>query len=396
MITLKIKNFRSIANAEIELSPITVFYGPNGSGKSSILYSLLVLRNVLMNPNQSVDNFFNLSFTNLGGFEQVIFDHIKDEKIQLEIDYQTEDGSVKYGVDIGRKSGNFYIYTPKLMKNRVSLPVTFPYPANARETIKIQKNSSAVELIWNGITVQLPSEVPPDIVDFANEATKLLNSVPELFRKVDIIPLKRGFTKPSYSPVNLTSHILQEDEVATLLANERYLEGKVQSYCRDIFDKTFQVRAQIGTALFYLQVTDKKGFTSELVNEGFGLNQTIFLLTKILRSDVSLICIEEPEIHLHPSAQSKLVRALVQSVGEENKIIVLSTHSEHIVSGLLSAVARGEIRPEEISCHLCTKPKKKTEIKKQPINSKGQIVGGLSSFMEAELENLKYILKVKG
>jgi len=59
---LAIKNFRSIKEQVIELAPINVVYGPNGAGKSSLLYSLLTLKNVVLNPNQQPGGFFNYVF----------------------------------------------------------------------------------------------------------------------------------------------------------------------------------------------------------------------------------------------------------------------------------------------------------------------------------------------
>ena len=38
---LKLKNFRSIRDAEVDIAPLTVMYGPNGSGKSSLIFGLL-------------------------------------------------------------------------------------------------------------------------------------------------------------------------------------------------------------------------------------------------------------------------------------------------------------------------------------------------------------------
>jgi AAA15 family ATPase/GTPase len=78
---IRIKNLRSIREQEIEVAPITVLYGPNGSGKSTLLHALAILRNVVVNPAQPLDGFFNLSFANFGGFEQVVYDHNPEEQI---------------------------------------------------------------------------------------------------------------------------------------------------------------------------------------------------------------------------------------------------------------------------------------------------------------------------
>jgi len=68
MITkLLLGNFRSIRDSEMPLGKITVLNGPNNSGKSSVIYGLLALKNVVLNPNQAIDSFLNLGFLNLGG-----------------------------------------------------------------------------------------------------------------------------------------------------------------------------------------------------------------------------------------------------------------------------------------------------------------------------------------
>jgi AAA15 family ATPase/GTPase len=63
---IKISGFRSIKDQEIELSKINLIYGETATGKSSVLYSLIILKNFVKNPNQQVDAFFNLGFLNQG------------------------------------------------------------------------------------------------------------------------------------------------------------------------------------------------------------------------------------------------------------------------------------------------------------------------------------------
>ncbi len=43
---LRVKNFRSIADIDIPLSPLTVLVGPNGSGKSNVVDALRFVRDV--------------------------------------------------------------------------------------------------------------------------------------------------------------------------------------------------------------------------------------------------------------------------------------------------------------------------------------------------------------
>jgi len=43
ILKIKIKNFKSIRNAELELAPLTILIGPPASGKSNILDSIGLL-----------------------------------------------------------------------------------------------------------------------------------------------------------------------------------------------------------------------------------------------------------------------------------------------------------------------------------------------------------------
>jgi predicted ATPase len=157
-----------------------------------------------------------------------------------------------------------------------------------------------------------------------------------------------------------------------------------------MIDRAFQVRPIVGTANYYLQSRDQTtGLVCDLVNEGFGTNQLVTILTKCLREEVSTVCIEESEIHLHPELMDKLVDTFVKISQEEDKSFIISTHSEHIVLSLLNEVAKNKIKPEDVCIYYLSKEGKETKIERQEINEKGQIKGGLKSFYEAELKQVK-------
>src|SRR3989338_3940318 len=97
---LSVKNFRSIEDAEVTLAPITVLYGPTSSGKSTLLYSLLVLRNFSLNPNQPADGYFNLNFMNLGGFDACVFNHEASKGVTVSIAHGENDRAISYNVSM--------------------------------------------------------------------------------------------------------------------------------------------------------------------------------------------------------------------------------------------------------------------------------------------------------
>ena len=52
---MKISNFKSINNQEIELKPLTIFTGTNSSGKTTLMQSILLL-SYYSNQNSELEN----------------------------------------------------------------------------------------------------------------------------------------------------------------------------------------------------------------------------------------------------------------------------------------------------------------------------------------------------
>jgi predicted ATPase len=391
------------------LGKITVLTGPNNSGKSSVIYGLLTLKNVVLNPNQAVDSFLNLGFLNLGGFAQTVFLKKETSDIILGIEVSRNEIKSQYTTVLGKKKSSLSLKTLKPYNISLDVDVTFPYPANKTANTIVTGSFGRAQVVWNGITPTINITPIPEQEMLVSEPKKSddlkegsaeslnesINAPIEELRGVDFIPLRRGFTKPSYSSVPMQAQLLSEEELATLLAANRELVGKVAHYLEPLVNRIFSVWSILGTANFYLQSQDRStSFVCDLVNEGFGTNQLVTILTKCLREEVSTVCIEESEIHLHPRLMDKLVDVFVRIAQDEGKSFIISTHSEHIVLSLLNEVAKKNIKPEDVCIYYLSKEGKETKIERQEVNEKGQIKGGLKGFYETELKQIKDFFSV--
>lgn len=382
---IKLQNFRSIENAEIEIAPLTIFYGPAGSGRSSVLYSLIVLKNFVSNPAQRADGFFDLGFMHLGSFKECVFNHDLEREIGL---YFSLDFPNEYGISLRQTSARIFLDSRFA---RMEANVSLPYYLTESLAFTIESPEGIFEVKWNGIT----STVAPAMPTAENqqkgvEISKELNQIPEYLKKIDIAPHRRGFFKPSYSPIPITPNPISEDELSTIIMNDPAIEAKVSLDLEKMLGKEFRKHIPPGTAMAAFYITDKSSrITTLLVNEGYGVNQIVYMLAKIHRPEIRTILIEEPEVHLHPSAICALVRTFCSIVKEEGKQIILTTHSETFVSSVLAAVRRKELTPQDVKCYLVEKEKKASLFREQKVTEDGQIEGGLSSFIEAELEELR-------
>jgi len=392
---LRLRNFRAIAEAEIEVAPVTLLTGANNAGKSSVMYALLVLKNIVSNPNQPLDSFFNFQFLNLSGFKETV--HLKEEesrRTEIEI-HVSRHGLSRYGVALGKSQSSIFVSQLVPAAFHLQVDVTFPYALNQQTGTVVPEEHGLATVTWNGITGTTAWEQGADEVA-AKAIAYALGAPVEDIKEVDFVPLKRGFVKPVFTPVPLQPQLTTEDEIATILANDPDLEGAVNSCLERIVNKSFRLRPVLGTSSFHLHTIDRDtGLVCNLVNDGFGTNQLVYLLTKALRKGQSTVCIEEPEIHVHPSALSKLVEVLIEVAKDTRRNFIISTHSEHFVVSLLNKVAAKSLTPQDVRVYYLRKERGQTLVEHQPVNDKGQIEGGLKGFYEAELQQIREFLAIE-
>ena len=94
--------------------------------------------------------------------------------------------------------------------------------------------------------------------------------------------------------------------------------------------------------------------TADLVNiadVGVGVSQTLPVLVALLAAEPGqIVYIEQPEIHLHPLAQYKLA-AVIAEASKRGVLVVIETHSDILIRGVQTLVAKGELDPNIVKLH---------------------------------------------
>ncbi len=416
--TLSFQNFRSLEDVTLEVAPLTVVYGPNGSGKSSLIYGLLTLRNFLTNPNQNIPSLFSYPSISLGGLQEVAHRHSNDKGIVLSIGVSNvEQLSTKLTLRLYESAGiaSLSFAEPSIRRDdriiewpgSLDLPLAVPYQANQtvedRFTLAgrppVPSNVPKPEptpvpgiLNWNGVT--LAAYLTADLASYSYMLPTLnqrANFPMELARLTGFVPLRRGFSKPMYSSSPVSPWLVSEDEVASMLTSPagRFVQYDISAFLERIAARRIHPQVQIGTSVFTIDsVPVGKGTPASIVNEGFGINQLVYLLTICLYSPYKIVAIEEPEIHLHPSMVRELAIALAEIAVEKDRRLIVSTHSETFVIALLSQISAGKIKTDDVSFVLAENPDGSTVLTQQKANRNGQIEGGLRAFMASEAKDL--------
>ena len=424
--TLNFQNFRSLEDATIEIAPLTVVYGPNGSGKSSLIYGLLTLRNFLTNPDLDVPNLFSYPSISLGGHQEVVHRHSPERGIALSIGTSNpEDLSSKFTLTLYESGGSVDLSfdIPSVQCERgiatwpQSLPlrITIPYQGDERadDGFGILGSPSYGERELGLAFAQIPGRIAWDGIaltawldtsdasysDVIGQLNERANLPMELARQTGFVPLRRGFSEPTHSQGKLSPALSNENEVAMLLAehSERFRQYEISRFVEKIADRRIQTQSQIRRPTFSIDsIPTGTGVPASIVNEGFGINQLVYMLTICLYSRYKIVAIEEPEIHLHPSMVRKLAIALAEIAVEKDRRLIISTHSETFVVAILSQIAAGKIKTDDVSFVLAENPNGSTVLTQQKATRNGQIEGGLRAFMASEAKDLMDFLGLSG
>jgi len=99
-----------------------------------------------------------------------------------------------------------------------------------------------------------------------------------------------------------------------------------------------------GTNLYRAMVkTSSSSAPTALTDVGFGVSQVLPALVLLYYvPEGSTVLMEQPEIHLHPSVQSKLADVMLTVAKTRNVQIIVESHSEHLMRRLQRRVAEAD------------------------------------------------------
>lgn len=136
---------------------------------------------------------------------------------------------------------------------------------------------------------------------------------------------------------------------------------------------------------------------------GFGIGQVLPLIAEVASDRTGIVCIEQPEVHLHPKMQSNLadvfIRERSEGTGAGSSLYILETHSEHLILRLLRRIretTRGKlpdglrpIDPNGVSVAWIEAGKEGSQITTLEINDKGRFIDPWpAGFFEERLEEM--------
>jgi len=145
-----------------------------------------------------------------------------------------------------------------------------------------------------------------------------------------------------------------------------------------------------GNNIYQVRVQKTPSSAKVLITDvGFGVSQILPVLVLCYYvPEGSIILLEQPEIHLHPSVQSGLADVFIDAMKNRNVQIIVESHSEHLLRRLQRRVAEEAIAPEQTALYFCAATDKGSELSALRMNLYGEIENWPKDFFGDEYAEL--------
>lgn len=100
------------------------------------------------------------------------------------------------------------------------------------------------------------------------------------------------------------------------------------------FDPGDPAKQPIGPIRKRAQLVDGAGLTLQPQDVGVGISQVIPVVVAAQDGSASVVCIEQPELHIHPAVQVGLGDLFIDGAINQGLSFIIETHSEHLVMRL--------------------------------------------------------------
>jgi len=342
---LRLKNFLSIRDVDLELGKLNVFVGPNSSGKSNIVRALQLLSNHAREGVPVLPGY--------RGFKSVVHGFDMTKQVELEIEAEISGRSVRYSLTL----------TPDNYVEKAWI--------NGKEALSSEGGRSEASVLTRNGTIALFNKPYISTLDPMRQQSltrcdykTALNLLPsEAAEEIHLLAeLLKSFAIHSFDPryIRLASRVAdlpllgyEGGGLARVLLHfyleNRRVFARIEDVLRSLIPEVEEVIPHIEgeNVELWLRVKDlREPLKPANISDG---TLRILAYITVLHSDASLVAFEEPENFVHPH----LLETLVDLARKAPCQVLITTHSPYLLD---------HVKPEEV--YVVEKPGVETIVKK--------------------------------
>ncbi len=386
---LKIRNFKAWSQIEAKLAPLTVFFGSNSSGKSSINQLLLMLKQTVQSSDRKMVLNFGDKTTaiELGSFWNVIYSH--------------QDNKIKFSSEIGLS------HRQEIVVHQMSYEVDDPSQAGFRVQMKRNNDSYSLTTLPNDLLSAQTLAHPIHFYGFPSEITAQYENADFLYdltlalekRLQDIYYLgalreqpQRYYIRSGEIPESVGWRGERAIDAILAAHDKQPFEAKIADWLKKMgLIEAFEIKQIAPNRRDYEVLVQTLGLKDKvnLTDVGFGISQILPVLVQCFYANQgSTTIIEQPEVHLHPSAQAELADLFIDAQKHNDTQLIIESHSEHFLRRLQRRIAEQKISSSEIAIYFCEMNESGSILKPLDIDDYGNIKNWPENFFGDEIGDL--------
>jgi predicted ATPase len=441
---LQVKNFKGWRDTgTIRMAPISLFFGANSSGKSSIGQFLMMLKQTVESPDRKAVFYpgGKNSAVELGSYQEKVFHRDPKNKIAFNYRWSLSEmlkfkdplsGQMFSGnnlsfhaeVSLGDKDQHTlaldHLKYELMEEDEVRLSIGMQRKSDTKSEYKVAATNYTLKRkqgrVWYpGAPVRFYG-FPDEVVAYHQNAdfVQTLNLRHEkLFRSLCYLGPLRTKAERLYSWTGIEPESVGysgENTVAAILAARRRKISLGYKRTAKPFEEVIAIKLKEMGLIEEFKVNPiseqrqeyevkvrTKGSRDwvDLPDVGFGISQVLPVLVQCFYAPAgSIILMEQPEIHLHPSAQSALADVMIDVINsrengvERNIQLVIETHSEHFLRRLQRRIAEDAVPQEKVSAYFANIAKTPATLKPLQIDIFGNIQNWPENFFGDEMGDI--------
>lgn len=349
-----------------KFSRINILIGQNNSGKSNVLRFLHDVYPTLSVANKGVnltplDRHMPISANFTAGFSISL---IKDESGVPQEFYSEITPKVNQEYQQQRLGYILEIFRKKAELDQLEESVWFDFDSSKKlidnnwgQSFQIIKDDN-LKFVWQGLTSQNGGDRRthwhPESLARLTPSFKTINvkMIPAI-RQVGI----QGSVSEEFGGEGIIERLAKLQNPDVLNQNSREKFRRINDFLQSVIDNnTASIEIPYERNTIHVHINGK---VLPLESLGTGIHEVIILATAATILDNAVICMEEPELHLNPILQKKLMRYLLDAT---NNQYFITTHSAALMDTPSAEVYHVKMEDGQSIVERVTSDKKRSEI----------------------------------